>query len=74
MQLHTSAVHCLREIFLKVSLKVEIEPYTLNNERWVSDYVTATYFQQYLIVILHNDIRLFLVSYLKYIQSYKLQS
>jgi len=47
--LHTSAVHCLRENFLKRSLEVEIKPYTLNNEPWVSNYVTATYFRQYLI-------------------------
>jgi len=33
---HTSAVHCLREIFLKRSLEVEIKLYTLNNERYVS--------------------------------------
>jgi len=47
--LHTSAVHCLREIFLKQLLEVEIKPYTLNNERWVSNYVAATNFRQYLI-------------------------
>ena len=45
--LHISAVHCLREIFRKRSLEVEIKPYTLNNE--VSNYVTVTYFRQYLI-------------------------
>ena len=47
--LHTSAVHCLREIFLKQSLKVEIKPYILYNERWVSNYVTATYFDAFLL-------------------------
>jgi len=47
--LHTSAANCLREIFLKQSLEVDIKPYTLNNERWVSNYVTAAYFRQYLI-------------------------
>ena len=50
--LRTSAVHCLREIFLKQSLENEIKPYTVNNERWVSNYVTATYFRQYLIQII----------------------
>jgi len=40
--LHTSAVH-------NRSLEVEIKPYTFNNDRWVSNYVTATYFRQYLI-------------------------
>ena len=47
--LRTSAVHYLRDIFLKRSLDVEIKPYTLNDEAWVSSYVTATYYRQYLI-------------------------
>ena len=46
--LHTSAVHCLRESFLKRSFKVKIKAYTLNNEHLVSNYATVTYCRQYL--------------------------